>query len=75
MHDGASFKARRQSARLDTVAATCEALARPEPDCDMLGTYMWAAIEHGGYRAALEYYSSEECKKSDVPTHRLRVEG
>ena len=75
MHDGASLEARRQSARLDTVAATCEALARPEPDCDMLGTYMWAAIEHGGYRAALEYYSGEECKKSDAPVHRLRVEG
>ena len=49
--------------------------ARPEPDSDMVGAYMRDAIERGGYRAALEYYSSDEAKESDTPWHRLRVKG
>ena len=49
--------------------------ARPELDDDLVGTYMQDAMERGGYRAALEYYDSEEAKKHEVPWHRLKARG
>ena len=48
---------------------------RPELDADRVGSYMRDAIERGGYRAALDYYGSEEAKESDTPQHRLRATG
>ena len=47
----------------------------PELDSDRIGGYMRDAIERGGYRAALEYYASDEAKESDTPQHRLRARG
>ena len=41
----------------------------------MTGTCMRDAIERGGYRAALEYYNSDESKKSDVPWRRFKARG
>ena len=58
-----------------TVTVTRDLHARPELDNDLAGTYMRDAIEHGGYRAALEYYGSEEAKKSETVWHRLRARG
>ena len=49
--------------------------ARPELDDDSIGSYMRDAIGRGGYRAALEYYGSDEAHKSDTPLHRLRATG
>ena len=49
--------------------------ARPELDDDHVGEYMRDAIGRGGYRAALEYYGSDEAKESDTPWHRLRARG
>ena len=49
--------------------------ARPELDYDSIGSYMRDAIGRGGYRAALEYYGSDEAHKSDTPLHRLRATG
>lgn len=75
LHAHTSFKPLRQTARIDTVAVMREVYARPEPDGEMVGTYMRTAMDHGSYRAALEYYSGEECEKSDMPRRRLRVKG
>ena len=33
------------------------------------------AIERGGYRAALEYYDSDDAEKSEAPWHWLRAKG
>ena len=49
--------------------------ARPELDDDHVGSHMRDAIERGGYRAALEYYDSNEAADSDTPWHRLRAKG
>ena len=65
----------RRPAPSTTLAAPRGLLARPEPDSDMVGSYMRDAIERGGYRAALEYYGSDEAKESDTPWHRLRLRG
>ena len=67
--------ARRGAGRSTTAAVTRDLHARPELDNDLAGTYMRDAIEHGGYRAALEYYGSEEAKKSETAWHRLRARG
>ena len=48
---------------------------RPELDSDTTGDYMRDAIERGGYRAALEYYGSDEAKASHTVRHRLRAKG
>ncbi len=49
--------------------------ARPELDDHRIGGYMRDAVGRGGYRAALEYYGSDEAKESDTPWHRLRARG
>ena len=67
--------ARGGAGRSMTVTVTRDLHARPELDNDLAGTYMRDAIEHGGYRAALEYYGSEEAKKSETAWHRLRARG
>ena len=58
-----------------TLAAPRGLHARPEPGSDMVGSYMRDAIGRGGYRAALDYYGSDEAKESDTPWHRLRLRG
>ncbi len=65
----------RRPAPSTTLAAPRVLLARPEPDSDMVGSYMRDAIGRGGYRAALGYYGSDEAKESDTPWHRLRLRG
>ena len=61
--------------RLAPAAALRGLYARPELDDDHIGEYMRDAIERGGYRAALEYYGTDEAKESDTPRHRLRARG
>ena len=74
-------QARMTAKALDPVARSAPAAAlralyaRPELDDDHVGEYMRDAIERGGYRAALEYYGSDEAKESDTPWHRLRARG
>lgn len=58
--------ARGGAGRSTTATVTRDLHARPELDNDLAGTYMRDAIEHGGYRAALEYYGGEEAKKSET---------
>ena len=58
-----------------TVTVPREVHARLELDGRMVGTYMRDAIRRGGYRAALEYYASEESEKSDRPWHRFKARG
>ena len=65
----------RRAARSVDVPAPRSLHARPELNDDLVGAYMQDAIERGGYRAALEYYGSEEAKKSEAPWHRLRARG
>ena len=65
----------RRPVQSTTLAAPRGLHARPEPDSDMVGSYMRDAIGRGGYRAALEYYGSDEAKESDTPWHRLRLRG
>ena len=67
--------ASRRAARSVAVPAPRSLHARPELNDDLVGAYMQDAIERGGYRAALEYYGSDEAKKSEAPWHRLRARG
>ena len=64
----------RRADRLSAITALREVHARPELDSDSVGTYMRDAIEHGGYRAALEHYGAEP-EKSETPLYRLRIKG
>ena len=61
--------------RSETVPTLHGLHARPELDDDLAGSYMQDAIERGGYRAALEYYDSEDAKKSEDIWHRLMTKG
>ena len=65
----------RRAARSVAVPAPRSLHARPELNDDLVGAYMQDAIGRGGYRAALEYYGSEEAKKSEALWHRLRARG
>ena len=65
----------RRAARSMAVPAPRSLHARPELNDDLVGAYMQDAIGRGGYRATLEYYGSEEAKKSEAPWHRLRARG
>ena len=71
----APFEPQRLSARLDGVAVPLGLHARPELDSDRTGRYMRDAAERGGYRAALEYYDSDEAKASHASQRRLRAKG
>ena len=71
----ASLAAPRPSTRSATMVAHLALHTRPELDSDTTGDYMRDAIEHGGYRAALEYYGSEEAKAAHTERHRLRAVG
>ena len=71
----ASLAAPRPSTRSATMVAQLALHTRPELDSDTTGDYMRDAIEHGGYRAALEYYGSDEAKASHTERHRLRAVG
>ena len=68
-------EALRSTARSEAVPALHGLHARPELDDDLVGTYVQDAMDRGGYRAALEYYDSEDAKKSEAPWHRLRAKG
>ena len=74
-HAETQFAAPRRAVRPVAVAAARGVYARPEPDGEMVGSYMRDAIGRGGYRAALEYYSSAECERTDAPRCRLRTKG
>ena len=69
----ASLEASRRASRPASIAALCGVHVRLELDVAMVGAYMRDAIERGGYRAALEYYDSDESKKSDTLGCRLRT--
>ena len=71
----ASLEALRSADRPSAAPAPLGAHARLELDGDAAGTYMRDAIERGGYRAALEYYGSDESKRSDREWHRFRARG
>ena len=71
----ASLEASRRAGRQASIAALCGFHVRPEPDVAMVGAYMRDAIERGGYRAELEYYNSDESKKSGTLGCRLRTTG
>ena len=68
-------EALRSTARSESVPAPHGLHARPELDDDLAGIYMQDAIDRGGYRAALEYYDSEDAKKSEDPWDRLTAKG
>ena len=65
----------RCAAASETASVPRTLYARPELDSDRIGAYMRDAIERGGYRAALEYYGSDEAKKSYTERRRLRAKG
>ena len=71
----ASLEALRAADRPLDIPAPLGVHARLELDTRMTGTYMRYAIEHGGYRAALEYYGSDESVKSDREWHRFKARG
>ena len=71
----ATLVAPRRSAQSATVVAQLALHTRPELSSDTTGDYMRDAIEHGGYRAALEYYGSDEAKAAHTERHRLRAKG
>ena len=71
----APFEAPRRPVLSSTLAAPLGLHVRPELDSDSVGGYMRDAMERGGYRAALEYYDSDEAAESDTPWHRLRAKG
>ena len=68
-------EAPRTTTRSEVVPALHGLHARPELDDDLAAAYMEDAIDRGGYRAALEYYDSENAKKSEDVWHRLRAKG
>ena len=69
------LKTPRHADRPAPIATLRGAHVRLDLDGEMVGAYMRDAIERGGYRAALEYYSSDESKKSDTLGCRLRTTG
>ena len=71
----AATEALRSTARSEALPALYGLHARPELDDDLVGTYVQDAIDRGGYRAALEYYDSEDAEKSEAAWHRLRAKG
>ena len=71
----ASLEAQRGADRPSAVPAPLGVHAKLELEARMTGTYMRDAIGRGGYRAALEYYNSDESKKSDVPWRRFKARG
>ena len=71
----ASLEAQRGADRPSVAPALLGAHARLELDSWMVGMYMRDAIGRGGYRAALEYYGSDESKKSGRPRHRFKARG
>ncbi len=75
MQSLASLAAPRHSARSATLVGQLALHTRPELDSESTGGYMRDAIERGGYRAALEYYGSEEAKAAHTERRRLRAVG
>ena len=75
LHARAPPEAPRRAERPEAVMALSEVHARLELDGRMVGTYMRDAIRRGGYRAALDYYASEESEKFDRPWHRFKARG
>ena len=75
MQSLASLAAPRHSARSATLVAQLALHTRPELRSNRVGSYMRDAIERGGYRAALEYYGSDEAKAAHTERHRLRARG
>ena len=71
----AAFEAQRRSDLSSALAALRGLHVRPELDSDRAGRYMRNAIEHGGYRAALEYYGSDEAKASHTEQYLFRIRG
>ena len=71
----ASAAALRRAATSVAASAPLALCARPELDSDRIGAYMRDAIARGGYRAALEYYGSDEAKDSYTERRRLRAKG
>ena len=71
----APFESLHRADRPAVVTVPRTVHARLELGDDHAGTYMRDAIERGGYRKALEYYSSDEAKRSETPWHRLRARG
>ena len=71
----APFEPPRRADRPAAAAVPRTVHARLELGDDHAGTYMRDAIERGGYREALEYYGSDEAKRSETPWHRLRARG
>ena len=71
----ASLEALHAADRPSAAPAPLGAHARLELDGDTAGAYMRDAIGRGGYRAALEYYGSDESKRSDREWHRFRARG
>ena len=69
------FEEMRRADRPSALLVPRVVQARPEVDNNSVGMYMQDAIERGGYRAALHYYSSDEAKKSNRPCNRLRARG
>ena len=63
------------AARSEAVLAPRTLHARPELDDDYVGHYMQEAVERGGYRAALDYYGSDEAKKHMNRWSQLRARG
>ena len=74
-HAQTQLEAPHRADRSAALLAPREVHALPELDDDYAGPCMRDAIERGGYRAALEYYSGDESKKSDPPWLRLRTRG
>ena len=66
---------RRSAQSATTMVAQLALHTRPELSSDTTGDYMRDAIERGGYRAALEYYGSDEAKAAHTERHRLRAKG
>ena len=75
MQSLASLTAPRHSARSADMVAQLALHTRPELDSDTTGGYMRDAIGRGGYRAALEYYGSDEAKAAHTERRRLRARG
>ena len=74
-HAQTQFEAPRRADRSATLLVPREMHARTELDDGAVGVYMRDAIKHGGYRAALDYYGSEESKKLDRPWYRFKAKG
>ena len=74
-HAQTPFEAPRRVDRSAALLVPREVHARPDLDYEAVGVYMRDAIKHGGYRAALDYYGSEESEKLDRPWHRFKARG